>query len=335
MQKLYAQYADLIGESLRNGARRGEIKKAINETRSFSGTANTLNKGADQMLFRSLSSLSSLSGINLEGQKPGAHPDFIYIKDANSTENHYITSVFIDIKGSTALFRKYQPFAVANITTTIQKAAMHTCWHFGGFIQRFHGDGLLIYFGNRKITLEQSIKNAIDAASFFTYFMKNDLKNLFLEQGVEDIYTRIGIDSGDATDVLWHLAGIGDCSEVTTCSLHTSLAAHMQGNAPGNGIMVGDHVKNGALLSPELYTIRKDSNGKEDRYIYQIPEENFNYTQWVFNWERHLRAHPAVDIQPDGSLSLLAKNGAIAEPTTKNMDYLKRQVQGYKPYYRD
>lgn len=339
MEKLYAQYAAIVGNSLKNGQRKGQLMKGFNErfSNGVSGfEGHLLSKSEDLALFESLKPIGGVSGVNAHyDQKPGAHPNFLHIKTQNTTENHYITSLFIDIKGSTALFRRYTPFTVANITSTIQKAALHTCWHFGGYIQRFHGDGLLVYFGNRNITISQSVKHALDAASFFSVFIKNDLKNMFYEHGIENINTRIGIDTGDAEDVLWHLAGMGECSEITTCSLHTSLAAHMQGNAPANGIMVGDNVKRLALLSPDLYSIQKDSQGKEDRYIYQIPEENFNYTQWVFNWERYLKTNSSYIVGNDGSIYIPGTAPAIVTAPPKNMDYLKAQVQGYKPYYRD
>lgn len=169
---------------------------------------------------------------------------------------------------------------------------------------------------------------------FFTYFVKNNLKDLFYEQGIENIYTRIGIDTGKEKDVLWYMAGMDECSEITTCSLHTSLAAHMQGNALNNGIMVGDNIKDNALLSPDLYSIRKDSAGKEDRYIFQIPEENFNYTQWVFNWEHYIKNHPEIKVGADGLLYFAPAAPAIVQPS-KNMDFLHKQVNGYKPYYNE
>jgi hypothetical protein len=176
------------------------------------------------------------------------------------------------------------------------------------------------------------VNNALSAASFFTYFIKNDLKSIFLEQGIENIYTRIGIDTGKTEDVLWHVAGIGECSEITTCSLHTSLAAHMQGNAPGNGIMVGDNVKDNSGVSPALYSIKRGKDGEEVRYIYQIPEENFNYTQWVFEWERHLKNHPSIKTGNDGSIYFAPFTPSVPA-SQKNMEYLTKQAGEYKPYY--
>lgn len=338
---IYKSYADAVKNALVNGKKRGELKKGM-QTESFSNFSGTqalsglpsYDEKQDLNLFNSLEKLSDIAGKKAKPHEaPGAHPDFSYLKNTNATENHYITSMFIDIKNSTGLFRKYYPITVANITTTIQKAAIHTCWYFDGYVQRFHGDGLFVYFGGKNMTQEQSVKNAINAASFFSYFIQNDLKNLFSEQGVEKIYTRIGIDTGKAEDVVWHLAGMKDCSEITTCSLHTSLASKMQSNAKSNGIMLGDNVKDNSSVSHEHFTIRVDPiTGKEDRYIFQIPEESFNYTQWEFNWERYLRKHPGIVADNNGNLYF--KKPTVNIPNSNlNLDYLRSQTQGYKPSF--
>lgn len=175
MQKLYNQYSDKISNTLRNGQRRGQFQKAISENLSFTGNQqirNFSNKAEDEALFNTLQPLNTLSSKKTQyHQRPGAHPDFQHIKK-ELTENHYITSMFIDISKSTGLFKKYEPIAVANITDTIQIAAIHTCWQFGGYVQRFHGDGLMVYFGGRSTTLPQSVSNAVNAASFFYLFRK-------------------------------------------------------------------------------------------------------------------------------------------------------------------
>ncbi|NCU05592.1 MAG: hypothetical protein GXC73_16600 [Chitinophagaceae bacterium] len=337
----YQQYLESIRSELANGTKRGELKKG--QYNAFDGNAigsmgrpvNLMDRSKDEMLFKSLHQLSSIAGKNTKyGERPGAHPDFQHIKLDNAVEYHYITSMFIDIKNSTGLFKKYEPLAVANVTMTIQRAAIHTCWYFDGFIQRFNGDGLMVYFGGKNATIATSVTNAINAASFFTYFVKNDLKNLFFEQGVENIYTRIGIDTGEDSTVLWHLAGMGDCSEVTTCSLHTSLASKLQGNAVSNGIMVGDNIKNNSGCVNELFSIKwNEKEKKEERYIYQIPEENFIYTQWQFDWERYLKKHPLVKEKEDGSLYFDSTTGVGPSViSNRNKEFLQEQVNDYRPY---
>ncbi len=339
-KSIYQDYSNRITAALKQ--KKGQvINKSMSESLSgFDGPSNQMKfnlagKGEDESLFNSLHQLNSITGKKTQyDQRPGAHPDFLNIKELNTTENHYITSMFIDMKGSKALFRKYDPIVVAYITSTIQHAAIHTCWYFDGYIQRYHGDGLFAYFGGRSMTEATSVNNALNAASFFSYFVKNDLKNIFLEQGVENIFTRIGIDLGLNEDVIWHLAGIKDCSEITTCSLHTSLAADMQHSAPQNGIMVGDNVKNYTSAGQTNFSIKKDSYGNEERYAYTIPDENWYYTQWVFNWYNHLKSIPSITSDSDGNLYFKDPATNILIKSGVNQDYLKQQVNEYRPYLK-
>jgi adenylate cyclase len=239
----------------------------------------------------------------IKNQKLGEHPDFAHLKNTSRTEYHYITSVFIDIKNSTELFRKYPVDVIKNITNIIQRAAIHTCAIFGGYIQRLQGDGVFVYFGGKGVVQKQAVLNALTATSFFTYFLKYDLKNLFEEEGIEDINTRIGIDFGHDESVLWAVAGIGVCSEITTYSLHTSLASKMQAIANANSIAVGDNVKSTSQLDDILYDWVKDSNGEiKKRYIFQDPAKNFNYKVLDFKWYEYLKSLPYIAQNEDGSL---------------------------------
>ena len=330
MSKLYKNYSDSIKELLLNGQRRGTFEKSFSNFTGIAGTEklpSILSESKDESLFKSLESLNSVTGKAAKyHEKPGAHPDFSHLKQTNGIEYHYITSMFVDIKNSTALFKKYNPWTVANITSTIQRAAIHTSWYFDGFVQRYHGDGLFVYFGGKNTTMQQSITNAINTASFLSYFIQSDLKNLFSEQGVDEIYTRIGIDTGKEEDVLWYMAGIKDCSEITTCSLHTSLAYKMQANAMSNGIMVGDNVKDYSNLETKYFSIKKNpSTGVEERYIFQIPDENYHYTQWQLNWESYIKINPLFAIM----------DNKPASPAPKlNTDFLNENVKNYRPYFK-
>lgn len=330
MKTDFSRYTGLIRENLQKGKKRGSLLKGASNDQEFMNAVNKLSlndKGRDEDFFNSLHELTGITGkVAKYHQPPGLHPDFGHIKLSATPEYHYITSMFVDISKSTKLFEKYYPPTVVNITTAIQRAAIHIAWYFDGYVQRYHGDGLLLYFGGKNISPEESVQNAIMAACIFTKFVKEELPEIFLEQGIENIYTRIGIDVGDHEDTLWYLAGMDQCSEVTTCSLHTSLAAHMQGNARRNGIVVGDNVKSKSGYNSEYFSIIKDSSGKEDRYIFRIPEENFYYTQWALDWEGFLKN------QEKESTSSINASGTLIKNNDKNMDYLRTQAAAIKPY---
>jgi len=173
------------------------------------------------------------------------------------------------------------------------------------------------------------------AGSFISYFVKNDLKNLFEEQGVNRIYTRIGIDFGDADDTLWHNAGIGECSEVTTTSLHTSLACKMQAQAESNGIVTGDNILPFKPNHNSYFTYKKyKNNGSDQQYVYEIPDENFRYKQHDFNWERYLKNHPSIDEDADGNLTFRGTPVLPNPQVQQNISYLQQNVTDYKPYLK-
>lgn len=309
--EFYKSYVDELRNTLQHGTKRSELKMS-NPINGFKDATKTyssvpmkmaLSAERDLKLFESLHRLNSFSGKKVNYHlNPGAHPDFDNLKDEKSFENHYIISVFIDVKNSTNLFKRYSPETVANIINVIQRAAVHTVWYFDGYIQRYHGDGLFVYFGGKSVSKKKATANALTATSFINYFMKNDLKKLFNEQGIENIYARIGIDLGDDEDVLWYKAGMGNCSEITTCSLHTSLASKMQSVASNNGIVVGNNIKLNSSISEDFFEHVRDTTGKVDSYAFIIPEESFYYKQWNFNWTKYLKSLPQITEDIDGNL---------------------------------
>lgn len=286
---------------------------------------NFLDKVPEKALLPSLDEFSREVGLHPNfNQQLGLHPDFAHLKKSEETENHYIVSVFIDIKGSTNLFRKYNPETVLIITNTIQRAAIHTCLIFGGYIHRLQGDGLFVYFGGKQVNMSTAVLRALQGTSVFSYFVKHDLKNLFSEQGIENIYTRIGIDIGFDRDVIWSKAGLGEISEVTTCSLHTSLASKMQSFAESNGVVVGDNVK--TQVNGDFHDLFKPVNNRtgneNDRYIYRIPDEGFNYTQYDFHWMKFLKKQDFISTDLQGNLSLKRE---------KPVSYPHRSIENLAP----
>lgn len=336
-QKLYKNYADEIAHYLRQG-RKDSAQKAVNFNDSLLSHPKMqwLDETKNEANFRSLGALNSLTGeVRKYKEKLGAHPSFSSLKTTNGSEYHYIVTMFVDVKNSTGLFKKYAPDVVANICRTIQLATIHTCWYFDGYIHRLQGDGLMVYFGGKGISKQKAVDNALMAASFISYFVKNDLKNLFEEQGVKRIYTRIGLDFGDDKDTLWHNAGVGECSEVTTTSLHTSLACKMQAQAESNGVVVGDNILPFKSANKDYFNYKKyKKNGTELNYVYEIPEEGFRYKQHDFNWERFLKNHPLIKEDENGNLIFVVPSLLPNPRVLQNIKELEQNVTEYKPYLR-
>lgn len=223
------------------------------------------------------------------GQQLGLHPDFKLLKGTGIIEEHYIVSTFIDIKGSTNLFKKFDKQTVFLITNTILKAGIHTMLIFGGYVHRLQGDGIFVYFGNKRMSEEEAVKKALSAVSVFTHFVKTDLKEYLESVGIEYIGIRTGVDLGYEEDVIWGNSGIGEISEVTTCSLHTSLASKMQSSAEKNGVVVGSNIKDELKNGEDFFKPVAARKGEKDRYIFTDSSKNFNYTQYDFQWAKFLK----------------------------------------------
>jgi adenylate cyclase len=268
----------------------------------------------------------------LENAKIGLHPDFKHLKGTNETENHNIASIFIDIHGSVSLFKKYDLEDNYSITNTIQGAAIHTIVALGGHVQRLQGDGVFAYFGGKNISHKKAVELAVMACSMFTYFMDNDLKEVFNDGGVEDIKTRVGIDFGYDDDVLWATFGLQDVIELTTLSLHTSLASKMQSSAEKNGINVGQHIRDILGGDSTLYSIVSEN----ERYIYRDSEKGFLYTQYKFNWLKYLKSLPFIATDKNGKLYITDTDNNHSQPSiiTPKKDYaaLAQMAAGNKPY---
>lgn len=301
--KVFQPYKDIIASALNND-RADLFEKSLNESyrdikmfslNDYEKSKLSLSKPHDLEL------MAQKMGVKVfTNQQVGHHPDFVHLKGTKNREYHNIVSVFIDVKGSTNIYKKYDNDTVFIITDTIQLLGITLCKIFGGFIHRLQGDGLFVYFGGKNINRKNAIEQALIATSLFNSFLENDLKQLFENHGIERIKTRIGMDFGDDKDVLWAMAGTGDTSEVTTVSLHTSLAPKMQHYAVSNGTVIGKNVIDSGEIEKEFY-----SAVEEERYIYKDQQKSFYYGQYHFNWLKFLKQlNAVVTSQSDGTIEI-------------------------------
>lgn len=237
----------------------------------------------------------------------GTHPDFKNL-NYNEFEKHYCVSMFVDIKGSTKLSLKHSLEEVRLIKDSLLTLCIHVANFFGGHIHRLQGDAAFIQFVRRRLHPNDSIINALNAATVLCQFVSNDLSTLFKEKDLNPIKIRVGIDYGPTDKVLWSHYGIPGCNELTTTSLHTDLAAKLQAKAANNSIRIGKHVVNALDLPTEFFTIptkRVDGNEVPDYYILQSSE--YNYNQYIFDWEKYLNSFDFINKKSDGSLEILSQ----------------------------
>jgi class 3 adenylate cyclase len=62
-------------------------------------------------------------------------------------ERRHVTVMFSDLVGSTALSARMDPEDLRELISTYQKCVAETVERFGGFVAKYMGDGVLVYFG--------------------------------------------------------------------------------------------------------------------------------------------------------------------------------------------
>ena len=68
-------------------------------------------------------------------------------KPQEAAERRQVTVMFSDLVGSTALSARMDPEDLREIISAYQKCVAETVGRFGGFVAKYMGDGVLIYFG--------------------------------------------------------------------------------------------------------------------------------------------------------------------------------------------
>ncbi|GAB3241684.1 hypothetical protein GCM10027346_37400 [Hymenobacter seoulensis] len=299
------------------------------------------------------SDLSMLFG-NIQWKAPrallGPHPDFKGLAH-DETLNHYAVSMFADIKGSTRLNAYYDLPTIRRIKDYVLTLAIEVCSFFGGHIQRLQGDGVFVYFVGKNVHKNDAIISALNAASVLTYFVNTQLALLFQQLEVKPLKIRVGIDYGDDNDVLWSHYGIPGCSELTTTSLHTDLAAKLQARALSNGVLIGDNVRKKLDLPGDYLSVPELAVSKKPLpYIFNGPPR---YRNWVFDWQKYLlsfdfahgSATSGIRIEvPDYRLQCRIKqNGQIVSiypqnlysiPKGTELEFQLRRAKGGVPFHK-
>src|SRR5256886_5503752 len=93
--------------------------------------------------------LNAIAALRADADLKAASPDaFSTIESAKDTaERRQVTVMFSDLVGSTALSASMDPEDLRELISAYQKCVAETVRRFGGFVARYLGDGVLVYFG--------------------------------------------------------------------------------------------------------------------------------------------------------------------------------------------
>jgi class 3 adenylate cyclase len=69
------------------------------------------------------------------------------VSPEDRAERRQVTVMFSDLVGSTALSARMDPEDLREVISAYQKCVAETVQRFGGFVAKYMGDGVLVYFG--------------------------------------------------------------------------------------------------------------------------------------------------------------------------------------------
>ena len=141
--------------------------------------------------------------------------------------------MFSDSVGSTALSARMDPEDLREIISSYQKCVAETVQRFGGFVAKYMGDGVLVYFGYPQAhehDAERAVRAGLELVQAVT-----GLKSRTTMQ------TRVGIATGLV--VVGDLIGSGAAQEQTVVGETPNLAARLQAVAEPNVVVIAESTR--------------------------------------------------------------------------------------------
>jgi class 3 adenylate cyclase/tetratricopeptide (TPR) repeat protein len=144
-------------------------------------------------------------------------------------ERRQITVLFCDIVDSTALSTRLDPEDLRSVITAFQRKVAETAAFFAGFVAKYMGDGVLLYFGYPRAQ-ETDAERAVRAGLALTQAAGA------IEASGGAIRLRIGIATGLV--VVGDLIGSGSAQEQAVVGKTPNLAARLQNLAAPNTVLI-------------------------------------------------------------------------------------------------
>ena len=177
-------------------------------------------------MLRAIRELSNAAAPTPE--PPPAQP-----KPQDSAERRQVTVMFSDLVGSTALSARMDPEDLREVISAYQKCVAETVGRVGGFIAKYMGDGVLVYFGYPEAH-EDDAERAVRAGLELVAAV-GQLKTH------APLQTRVGIATGMV--VVGDLIGSGASQEQAIVGETPNLAARLQGVAEPNSVVIAESTR--------------------------------------------------------------------------------------------
>ena len=180
--------------------------------------------------------LDAIAALRADASAKAPPPDTLSATDItakDTAERRQVTVMFADLVGSTALSTGMDPEDLREVISAYQKCVAETVGHFGGFVARYLGDGVLVYFGYphaHEDDAERAVRAGLELITAVA-----GLKTCAPQQ------VRVGIATGLV--VVGHLIPSGESEERGIIGETPNLAARLQSIAEPNMVVIAESTR--------------------------------------------------------------------------------------------
>jgi class 3 adenylate cyclase/predicted ATPase len=189
--------------------------------------------GHRRILLDAIAALRADTGGKAPSADVGSAPSAPSVSPEERAERRQVTVMFSDLVGSTALSARMDPEDLREVISAYQKCVAKTVQRLGGFVAKYMGDGVLVYFGYPQAH-EDDAERAVRAGLELVAAV-GDLKSHAALQ------TRVGIATGQV--VVGDLIGSGEARERGIIGETPNLAARLQGVAEPNSVVIAESTR--------------------------------------------------------------------------------------------
>jgi class 3 adenylate cyclase len=178
-----------------------------------------------------LAAINKLAGAVSKPREPSG-PE-VEPKPQETAERRQVTVMLSDLVGSTALSGRMDPEDLREVISAYQKSVATTVQRVGGFVAKYMGDGVLVYFGfpqaheddpERAVRAGLELIQTVGGLKFST-----------------SLQTRVGIATGLV--VVGDLIGSGEAQERGIVGETPNVAAGLQGIAEPNAVVIAESTR--------------------------------------------------------------------------------------------
>src|SRR5438309_3585099 len=174
--------------------------------------------------------LDAIAGLGMAVPTPVVAAPALGAPAQVEAERRQLTVMFCDVVGSTALSTRHDPEDLRELIGDYHRAVAETVGRFDGFVAKYMGDGVLIYFGYPQAhedDAEQAVRAALAVIEAVSRLPAR-----------EDLRVRLGVATGLA--VVGDLIGEGAAQERGVVGETPNLAARLQALATPNTLVIGE-----------------------------------------------------------------------------------------------